>query len=536
MARFRTRLQPRIVALPLPLTEPEPIPIPSVSIVSIGSIDFADRHSMSGQHQELADFRPKSRETPKRAKKRLLILLVLGSTPSGLTSLRSSGSPDSSHDASSSRARSGESVYSAFSNTSQPPIGGTRLALSCTVVTLEELSACTLYLQIEDPEVVAELQRRQEGAERDRYAVSALRLGVLALRDARGALDADTIRQEGERLLAQVSLTLNTHASDVTTAVGAGLKQYLDPTTGVLNERLDRLVKNDGDLDVLLGKHFASDTGALARTLADHVGKASPLYKLLSPEEQGGFLRSLETSVSTILDAQRQKVIDEFDLNQPESALSRLKREVTSANHQLGQDFSTNVEAVKAQFSLDDENSALSRLVAQVDAAQKKITTEFSLDDDNSALSRLRHELLGHVQHIQKIVTGLQARKEEAALSTRHGGAFEDAVCELLAEEARDLGDIGTPCGKTVGRISHCKVGDFTADLGPESSAPGKRIVVEAKAEKGYSISDALAELATGAGKPRRRSRLIRLCQIVRTSRSEAIHSIRHRRRSWCGT
>ena len=168
---------------------------------------------------------------------------------------------------------------------------------------------------------------------------------------------------------------------------------------------------------------------------------------------------------------------------------------MASANHQLGLDFSANVDAVKAQFSLDNENSALSRLVAQVDAAQKKITTEFSLDDDKSALSRLRHELLSHVQHIQKIVTGLQARKEEAALSTRHGGAFEDAVCELLAEEARDLGDIGTSCGTTVGRISHCKVGDFTAELGPER-APGKRIVVEAKAEKGYDISDARAELA----------------------------------------
>ena len=28
------------------------------------------------------------------------------------------------------------------------------------------VDACTLYLQIEDPEVVAELLRRQEGAER----------------------------------------------------------------------------------------------------------------------------------------------------------------------------------------------------------------------------------------------------------------------------------------------------------------------------------------------------------------------------------
>ena len=41
-------------------------------------------------------------------------------------------------------------------------------------------------LTITDPEVISELHAKQEGAERDEYALGALRLGVLALKQARG--------------------------------------------------------------------------------------------------------------------------------------------------------------------------------------------------------------------------------------------------------------------------------------------------------------------------------------------------------------
>src|SRR5262245_32407834 len=54
-----------------------------------------------------------------------------------------------------------------------------------------------LQLYVEDPEVVLELRRHAEGAERDRYAVAALRLGVLSLRLANGHLDAGLIRGAG---------------------------------------------------------------------------------------------------------------------------------------------------------------------------------------------------------------------------------------------------------------------------------------------------------------------------------------------------
>lgn len=65
---------------------------------------------------------------------------------------------------------------------------------------------------VSDPDIVAELVKRHEGLERDRYAASALRLGILARRDARGELDVEAIRHEGERLVSEIQLVLNEHA------------------------------------------------------------------------------------------------------------------------------------------------------------------------------------------------------------------------------------------------------------------------------------------------------------------------------------
>jgi hypothetical protein len=46
------------------------------------------------------------------------------------------------------------------------------------------------------PEVAAELGRHSEGPERDRYALGVLRLGVLALRQARGFARREAIDRQ----------------------------------------------------------------------------------------------------------------------------------------------------------------------------------------------------------------------------------------------------------------------------------------------------------------------------------------------------
>jgi hypothetical protein len=58
-----------------------------------------------------------------------------------------------------------------------------------------------LELKVSDTDSVDELLLKPEGRERDEYALTALRIGVLSLKHARGQIDADAVRREGERLL-----------------------------------------------------------------------------------------------------------------------------------------------------------------------------------------------------------------------------------------------------------------------------------------------------------------------------------------------
>lgn len=130
--------------------------------------------------------------------------------------------------------------------------------------------------------------------------------------------------------------------------------------------------------------------------------------------------------------------------------------------------------------------SALSRLVKNVERAQKTITREFSLDEEASALSRLRRELTGLLktqdeqtrkfqEEVLSALKAMTARREESDRSTRHGLVFEQAVCEMIEAEPQRAGDIATATGNTTGQIRNCKVGDAVWELGPESAAPEAR-------------------------------------------------------------
>ena len=99
-----------------------------------------------------------------------------------------------------------------------------------------------LDIIVREPEVVSELSKFHEGTERDEFALSALRIGVLALRQANGAVDANAIRAEGERLVGAVRELLTTNTGAFLAGVSSTLKSYFDPSEGHLSQRLDRLM------------------------------------------------------------------------------------------------------------------------------------------------------------------------------------------------------------------------------------------------------------------------------------------------------
>jgi hypothetical protein len=328
---------------------------------------------------------------------------------------------------------------------------------------------------------------------------------VLALRTAGGALDADAVRDAGARLLGELRETLTARAAELTGEMSRSLTQYFDPRSGVLSQKIDHLVRDGGELERLLRAHVG-DESLLARTLVSHVGEGSALFKMLSPAEAEGLRSQVETALTGALRAQSDEVLRQFSLDHRDSALSRLVGEIRTQQEKLGVEMKGQVDAVVREFSLDKPDSALSRLSVLLRQTHEQIGKNLTLDDEQSALARLRRELKGTidglVEHnvrfhtdVRTALAALEARKEEAGRSTRHGLAFEDALGDLLASEAQRVGDVHRATGATTGAIKLSKVGDHVIAMGPDSSAPGAHLVFEAKEDKSVDLRAALDEI-----------------------------------------
>jgi hypothetical protein len=363
-----------------------------------------------------------------------------------------------------------------------------------------------LELTIEDADVLRALVQHEAGPERDQYAREALKIGVLALRHAAGSWDADLIQRETTRLLETLRQQLDDHARQSQEKLTGTFQTYLDPEQGQFGQRIRRLTDEDGELSRLLRPLVDGDDSRLAKTLLAHVGESSPLMKLLSPDQSEGLLAALRGNVEGQLRVQREQLLKEFSLDNPEGALRRLVQEITSRHGDFTQHMQVKIDEVVKEFSLDEENSALSRLVGNVDEAQKKITQEFSLDNKQSALHKLKEELTtilsSHMktssdfQEEVKVALGkLVTKREEVVRSTRHGATFETAVYEFLAHQAHRRGDLPESTGERPGLIRNCKVGDAVIELGPDHAAVGARVVVEAKQKSGYTFAEARAEI-----------------------------------------
>lgn len=395
------------------------------------------------------------------------------------------------------------------------------------------MTRCHLNLEVTDPETVTELQGLSEGSARDLYALKALRIGVLALRQARGQVDVQAVRSEGDRLLELLNNQFHEQSRVLQERVNGTLKEYFDPESGRLEDRVRRLLKQDGELEEVLRRQIGLENSELSRTLKTYLGEESPLLKWLSPDATRGLLGAMSKSLEDRLTHQAEHVIGEFSLDNKEGALSRLIAELGQQQTSLRTDLGEQIQDIVSQFSLDKDDSVLSRLVSNVTRAQETISREFSfdhetsalsrlkklleqtqssltsqlsLDESDSALARLQREILKVLEtqretnqkfqeEVKLVLNEFKTRREEAARSTRHGLEFEQVLIEWLQSECQGHGEVFSPSGHAVGAIPRCKKGDATLDLGPDSATPGARIVFEAKQDASYQLADARQEI-----------------------------------------
>jgi len=372
----------------------------------------------------------------------------------------------------------------------------------------EQETGLRLGLMIEDPESIAALVSYPEGRERNRFVRTALRIGILALNQAQGRFDSESMRNEGERLVRDMEGKLADYRRQTETQLTNTLKEYFDPQNGRFNERVERLVRQDGELEKLMRARMEESERTLAETLTRHVGADSMLMQHLAPGESNRFLASLREHVEKTLATQADAILREFSLDNTEGALARLVRELKDKHGEAADGLKARIGEVVQEFSLDNEQSALSRLVRRVESAQKQISDEFSLDAENSALARMKRELTQMIKDQDtaarefqtKVVSALdamRARKAAEAASTTHGHDFQQAGFEVLQGLATQANDIAEDTGNSAGLIPRSKVGDAVITLGPDNAAAGARIAIEFKEAGNYTLKTTLEEIDT---------------------------------------
>ena len=355
--------------------------------------------------------------------------------------------------------------------TTKPAIGGETDAA--------EEAELRLCVTVTDPDVVGELRSYTEGDERDRFALKALRVGVLAIAQARGQIDSQTIRNEGERILSAMSSQLQAHQDTVTTKVASTLKEYFDPTDGRFSERVRSLIAKDGELERLLRERLDGEDSTLGRTLADQVGSASPLMRLLDPNTKDGLVEQLSRAVDDVVTENQKAVVGQFDMNDPQSALRRFIKSVQDENLTIEEALRKRVAELAGMLSLDVPDSALARV---------RNTLVKALEESEERNQTFREE-------VKVSLAEMAARKQESERGTTHGLDYEEALFAFIEADATATGDISTRTGETTGLKRNCKKGDCTVTLGPEHAAAGATIVIEAKASGSYDLKRALEEM-----------------------------------------
>lgn len=381
-----------------------------------------------------------------------------------------------------------------------------------------------VHLGLTDPEVVAAVSEYPPGNLRNEFVQTCIKIGVLSLRAAKGVIDGDAIRTAADHLLDQLSERLTSYQTSLEGNVAGTLRHYFDPSSGLLPSRLDSLVKSDGELTRVIQGQLNVAEQNLDRLFDRFLGENSAFLALLSPDDGNRLLQAMRQSVAEVASAEKQAIVAQFSLDDPQSALSRLVRELTENHGELTVALREQIDAVVGEFSLDKPDSALSRLVGRVELAQKAISSEFSLDNEAGALTRMRKEVREQIESLAKaqssfhsevvgLLSSMTARKQAEARSTTHGAAFEEAVGSQLRALGVPAGDIVEDCGTGTGVIRNSKVGDFVVTLPPESQAAGARIVVEAKESAAYTLKSTLDEADEA-----RRNRSAGVCLFVHSA------------------
>lgn len=342
-------------------------------------------------------------------------------------------------------------------------------------------------------------------------------IGLRAVLSAHRLAEESRLSNIGDTLVSEMERRLGAHLAQQQTSFGDALRRYFDPRDGQVTQRLDAFLRDDGDLGRTLATYFAPENGAVARTLAREIGEASPLLRKLSPTDAEGIVCLIQRGVESALQQNRTSVERALDPLAPDGAMARLLGELRREVSEADKDQADKLARITKALDANDESSLLSRLFAETQGASQKLLASMNPELPGSALATLKASLTtaldGHRKHqaeileafserqrkheqaIHEAVTRLETQRAADAKSPRGGDQFEDAVAVFVGGALHGASYIVDRVGARVGAVPNSKKGDMVVSFPPDSPFAGSKVVVEAKHDKKYGVSDALAEL-----------------------------------------
>jgi hypothetical protein len=276
----------------------------------------------------------------------------------------------------------------------------------------QDCSVISLNLEVREPLLVAYFEPFEE-PERSAKALEALKVGVIALQTACPTLDTQIVKDQ---------------FAEMQQDFGEAFARYFAEKDGIVPKSLNDAFGDKGALSQVFQRYFDPKEGRFVRLMDGQIGPSSGFAKQFDPDNKKGVIATIEDKVNHLVEAKLNEVLAEFSLDDDESAMFRLKTMIDKA--------------------FGDMREALGVKVARAEEAER-----------------------GHVK----------------------GFSFEEDLYAVVAEMGRQFGDETELVRGTFG-VNKSKTGDHLVTLGETTGAPGLHIVFEAK-DQAYKVKKAIAEL-----------------------------------------
>jgi hypothetical protein len=152
--------------------------------------------------------------------------------------------------------------------------------------------------------------------ERSAKALEAIRVGVIALQTASPTLDTQIVKDQ---------------FAEMQQEFGEALALYFADKDGVVPKSLNLAFGEKGALSQFFQRHFDPESGKLIRLMEGQIGPSSKFGKLFNPDNKAGVIATIEEKVKQIVEAKLDEVLNEFCLDDENSAISHLKATLESA-------------------------------------------------------------------------------------------------------------------------------------------------------------------------------------------------------------